>query len=83
MRGTRVNNPPPEWERIKDAEDGTPVWQHRGELVQVTTWEFGLLEYLALALNAFHDPKRPGLSVPSLLPVPGEGCAWTDFRNSA
>ena len=75
--------PPPEWERQKDDEDGTPVWRHFDEPVRASTWDFELLNYLDLALRAFRDPKRPGLAIPTRQSVPGEGCAWTDFRNSA
>jgi hypothetical protein len=75
--------PPPEWKRIEDDEVGTPVWHHLEEPVQVTTWDLELLRYLDLAITTFNEAGRRPLVLPSERPVPGEGCAGTDFRNSA
>jgi hypothetical protein len=74
--------PPPEWKRMEDDELGVPVWQHLSEPVRATTWDLELLRYLDVALTTFNDMGPRAFVLPSSPPAPGEGCAWTHFRNS-
>jgi hypothetical protein len=73
--------PPSEWIRIEGEED-VPAWRHHTEPVRVTTWDLDLLRYLDAALVRFNEMGPREFILPSSRPVPGEGCAWTDFRNS-